>query len=228
MPFVTVGVVKYYPKDDYFIVGDNSSETASGITDTSYSGEITIDENVQGKQVKEISQYAFYQCYNLKRVTIHAKLTNINQRAFRYCENLEYINIPSTVTFIGWSGINLNKANGETSDVPMTIEFNEGRKEEIYIDRHGIDRRNKFTIIYPSDLEPLYNPYNQFVYTNSAIICAYKSFKFCNKFETTTDMSECPAPQYKSPINRYLSILHRNGLTVHVVFEMIMAMLGKN
>ena len=54
---VTVGVVKYIVKNDYYIVGDNKTEQ-SGITDPSYSGEIVIDETIRGNEVKEIGYHA--------------------------------------------------------------------------------------------------------------------------------------------------------------------------
>ena len=103
MTFVS-GVVKYYTKNDYLIVGDNETEQ-TGITDPSYSGEVVIQERVDGKEVKEIGQKAFFRCTGITKVTIHAKITNINQLAFCYCTSITYINIPSTVTFIGWAGI---------------------------------------------------------------------------------------------------------------------------
>ena len=36
MTFETSGYVKYYPRDNYYIVGDNSTNEANGITDISY------------------------------------------------------------------------------------------------------------------------------------------------------------------------------------------------
>ena len=82
------------PNDNFFIVGDNSSSSATCITDTSFAGEIIIQAKIEDKPVKEIPKYAFYQCYYLTKVTIHAKLTSINEQAFQQCGSLEYVNIP--------------------------------------------------------------------------------------------------------------------------------------
>ena len=56
MAFVISGVVKYYNKNDYLIVGDNVTLN-SGITDPSYSGEVVIQERVDRKEVKEIGSF---------------------------------------------------------------------------------------------------------------------------------------------------------------------------
>ena len=176
MSFITSGVVKYYSFDNYLIVGDNKTQQ-TGITNPSYSGEIVIPETVEGKRVKEIGYYAFYRCSEITKVTIHANITSINYHAFAYCSKINYINVPSTVTFIGQGGMGLiyyDKVNGSyTVDLMTTVKFNEGRTEKVYISSYGIDGRVKFNIIYPSNLEPLYNPNYQFYYTTTA------SFLYC-------------------------------------------------
>ena len=67
MSIVTVDHVKYYPKNDYYLVGNNGTNIADGITDKLFSGEITIQAKIKGKEVKEISQHAFRKCFNLKK-----------------------------------------------------------------------------------------------------------------------------------------------------------------
>ena len=62
MTFLTKGNVRYYPCSDFYTVGDNSTETADGISSTSYAGKIVIEEKINGKDVLEISNYAFQSC----------------------------------------------------------------------------------------------------------------------------------------------------------------------
>ena len=67
--------VKYYlQNNEYFIVGDNSTKDANGITDQSYNGEIVIPEKIKNKKVREIGRYAFRCCASITRVTIFCKI----------------------------------------------------------------------------------------------------------------------------------------------------------
>ena len=79
----------------------------------------------------------------------------------------------------------------------------------------------KNSIIYPSDLEPLYNPNDQFDCVQSATICAYKAFKFCNKFDTTTDMSKCPPRRFM----HYISYRIRKGIRYKIIVNTLIAMI---
>ena len=92
MTFVVVESVKYYSKGSYYIVGDNSSNYANGILDKNFEGEITIFDNINGKRVLELGQYAFSDCRNLTKVFIKARIRSINTWAFVWCLKLNYIN----------------------------------------------------------------------------------------------------------------------------------------
>lgn len=221
MSLITVGVVKYYLKNGFYIVGDNSTTKGNGITDSSYSGEIIINDIINGKVVKEIGQYAFKECEGITKVTIHAKLTSINYLSFHVCTKLDYVNIPATVTFIGNGAF----AFWSRPTTPMFVEFNKGRKEKVYICTHGFSERKIFKIIYPSSLEPLYDTSSQFVSVSEATICAYKSFSFCNRFNTVIDMSQCPSPQYKAPNRYYITIGARLDIRSHIIIYLIIALL---
>lgn len=221
MKNTTIGVVNYTPKKDFYIVGDNKTEK-SGITDPLYAGEITIQYAINGTKVKEIGSNAFRNCSLITKVTILAKLTVINEKAFIFCSSLEYINIPQTVTFIGRSAINIRTINNKIIDIKTVIEFNEGRKAKLYFDSYSIARRKTFIIIYPSTIEPLYNTSNQFEDVDSAIICSPKSFQFCNRFPTTTNMSACPPQRFKLP---YVSHAQRKDIQFKVIVCMIIIIL---
>lgn len=51
--------------------------------------------------VKEINQFAFYMCSNLKKITLPASLVTINDQAFCDCAMLESLEIPGSCTTIG-------------------------------------------------------------------------------------------------------------------------------
>lgn len=191
----TIDNVNYFEKDDFYIVGDNIS-SQTGIASSSYAGEITIQEKVNGKSVKEISRYAFDYCQGITKVTILAKLTRINEWAFVDCKNIQYINIPETTTFIGAGAFAL-AGDGAIVSTPITLEFNEGRTEEVFIGSCGISYRTNFVIIYPSNIQPLFDLNNQFYGVSTVIICAHSVFSFCGYF-TTTNMSRCPAQIFKA------------------------------
>ena len=119
--------VNYYYFDEFYIVGDNSTEK-SGIDDDSIEN-ITIYDQINGKSVQEIGAKAFYQCQQLKRVIINAKIRSINRYAFMFCSNLEYINIPSTVTFIGEASLCLNNMNVEDTEHQTINKVDTGRTD---------------------------------------------------------------------------------------------------
>lgn len=203
MTYETVGCILYFLQNNkFYIVGNNSTNPATGITNYKYSGEITILEKIYNKEVREIGQRAFFGCCNITRVTILAKLTAIHYEAFDQCAKLNYINIPQTVTFIGKYALSVAELYYDdfyeteyylVSDEPFQVEFCKGRTKTLYLGQHAISHRKNIKIIYPSSIEPLYSPYGHFADVNSATICAYKLFKFCNKFDTNY-MSQCPTP----------------------------------
>ena len=70
------------------------------------------DEDIEGYEVKdgvgiipdgttEIEENAFYDCEDLKSITIPSSVTSIGEKAFLFCKNLTSIAIPSSVTSIG-------------------------------------------------------------------------------------------------------------------------------
>ena len=193
MTFEVIENVKYYLNNSFYTVGNNATNAADGITNISYTGEITIYEKIQGKDVLEISKYAFQSCL-ITRVTIIAKLRSINEHAFDFCTELLYLNIPSTVTFIGFDTIYLGTTSGKTVDKMMIVEFNPGRKQILYIGSYSFCRRSLFMIIYPSRFRPICHS-TVFYETPNVTICSPYSISF-NSRQSTTNMSKCPYPLF--------------------------------
>jgi hypothetical protein len=200
MSYVLIDNVKYFQKDIYYIVGDNTTTAGNGVSSTSVSGEIVIQEKVNGLSVLEIGQYSFRYCSNINKITINAKIRSINTYCFSRCLSLQYLNIPSTLTFIGYCSIFLGNSNEDTQNLPMFIEF-EPRVSKFFIDGWVFTGRSLYQIYYPSSVVPSYNNYYAFYSTTAAFICAPSVFDFYTK-NTTTDLSKCPSPQYTTKPNK--------------------------
>lgn len=191
----TLNNVNYFLKNGEYIVGNNETQK-SGLSPTTYSGAIVIQEKIGEIKITEIGQYAFYYC-SITRVTIHAKIRSINLYAFSWCSNLEYINIPETVTFIGDASLYLD-TNSVLVCPKTTIEFNQGRKQGLFIDSENFQYKDLLIVIYPSDIVPKYKSSYAFVGTKKYYICTPSVFDFYTK-TTTTNQELCGSPQYKGP-----------------------------
>ncbi|MDR1030087.1 MAG: leucine-rich repeat protein [Treponema sp.] len=77
-----------------------------GVTITGYKGKaamVNIPAVIDGSPVVEIGEKAFYDCRDLRSITIPSSVTSIGERAFRGCSGLNSITVPSSVTSIGGS-----------------------------------------------------------------------------------------------------------------------------
>ena len=190
MVFRTIDNVNYYTKDNYITVGDNSTNIADGITSVDYKGIIIIREKVDRKKVLCISKYAFFKCNSITKVIIYAKLEAINIYAFCYCTSLEYINIPSTVTFISNYSLYFGLSDRPV-DCDLTVEFNQGPRQKLFIGDQEFSGRNNVYMIYPFTISPEYNAAHPFIDVANALICAPSVFPFYSK-QTT----KCPISQF--------------------------------
>ena len=66
-----------------------------------YDSDVVIPDEVRGKPVIEIDEYAFRNCTSLTSVTIGDSVTTIGDRAFYDCTSLTSVTIPDSVTTIG-------------------------------------------------------------------------------------------------------------------------------
>ena len=168
MSYELIDNVKYFLINDFYIVGNNSS-VGSGLISSSFSGEIVIQEKVNDKSVLEIGTYAFYQCYNITKITIKARIRSINRLCICFSVKLEYINIPSSVTFTGYAAIFLGSSNEDTQNFPIFI-----RSSSLFIDRWVFTGRSLYQIYYPSSVVPSYVNNHPFYSTRVTYISTQK------------------------------------------------------
>ena len=82
-----------------YTVADNKATITE--FDISYSGAVSITNELGGYPVTSIGDSAFFDCKSLTSVTIPASVTSIGDSAFYFCESLTSITIPDSVTSIG-------------------------------------------------------------------------------------------------------------------------------
>ena len=77
-------------------------DCVSSIEDNAFSG-TSLEEIIIPYSVRSIGEKAFYECEDLKKVTLQNNMTEIAERSFCGCTSLKSINIPKSVTTIGAS-----------------------------------------------------------------------------------------------------------------------------
>jgi len=191
--------VRYYSRNDFLIVGNNST-VGSALASNDVIGELVIPRSVNGKRVLEIGFNAFRLCTRITKITIYAKITRINDGAFCECTSLTYLNIPETCTYIGNSALFLGINAGAIEKQMMIVEFNQGRTEGFNVGVWDFSRRASFYIIYPSSIAPTF-PSNEGLFSevSTIVICTPIEINFCG-IQTTTDTSKCPAPIFKEQL----------------------------
>ena len=83
-------------------------------------GALVIPSMIDGKPLKEIADYAFYECDELVSVTISEGVTRIGEYAFAYCDALVSVTISEGVTVIDmWAFRNCGSL--ERVEMPATL-----------------------------------------------------------------------------------------------------------
>ena len=82
---------------------------------------LQVEEYILGDDIVSIGNKAFYNCKNLKSITIPNSVTNIKYFAFGYCEALRSITLPNSVTELG-EGVFSNCSALTAIDIPQRIK----------------------------------------------------------------------------------------------------------
>lgn len=105
----------------YVSVGNGEEPAIADYT----SGSIVIPSSVKGYdgrtyQVKQISDAAFYDCYELTSIQLPDGITSIGRLAFYDCAGLTAFTIPSKVTSVGEEAFN-NCSNLASVNIPVSV-----------------------------------------------------------------------------------------------------------
>ena len=188
--------------NNVYIIGTNTTREHNGVKNWTLAGPtMTIPSVIDGKNIEEIGQHAFYRCHNLVEVFISNHIRSINVRAISECLNLKSVIIPPSIEFIGFAGIHAyNKSRDNTADGIMKITFQANSKIQ-YIDQYGISRKNTIFIYYNDARQfPCHNdPFHRITKITLKIFAPYTSL-FCG--HTTIHARTC---QHK---NSYYASIH--------------------
>ena len=110
---------KYTEGLEYTLSNDGNYYIVSGIENV-LEERIHIDPMHEGLPVKEIGDYAFQSCENIKEVKLHDTLTTIGHYAFYYCKALENIELPESVKTIGYLSFAYCESL-KTIDLPSSV-----------------------------------------------------------------------------------------------------------
>lgn len=83
--------------------------------------------------IREISDYAAYECTEIKTVIIPNSVKKIGEYAFCSCKNLECVSIPDSVEFIG---------SGILFGTKLYNNPQNWKQDVLYVDNHLADTRN--------------------------------------------------------------------------------------
>lgn len=88
--------------------------------------DVTVEEVILPKTIREIGEYSFTNCKALKSIELNKGLEIIGDYAFNYCSALKEIIIPSSVKKIGRGCFNGASVSIKIKNNPGTVEFGSG------------------------------------------------------------------------------------------------------
>ena len=105
--FATPGITAFALEEgeyEYELINDNTEVRITWYKGTA--ANLNITNEIDGKPVTEIGDYAFADCTGLTSITIPASVTSIGNYAFYDCTGLTSVTILDGVTSIGYSAFN--------------------------------------------------------------------------------------------------------------------------
>ena len=78
--------------NEWFVGTNSSNQKANAVESTDdIQGLLIIPSEVNGHQITQIGQYAFFECRLITRLIIKARITSIHYRGFSHCDKIEYV-----------------------------------------------------------------------------------------------------------------------------------------
>lgn len=106
---------------EYEVIGKTNTVSVIGFNYTDeFDGTVEIPAEIDGMQVVEIGDYAFYDCSELISVIIPYGVTSIQSGAFAGCDSLENIEIPNSVTYI-WDNVFNSCSSLKSIEIPASV-----------------------------------------------------------------------------------------------------------
>ena len=98
IPIVGVSAAEVTSNFEYTLLDDGTIEVTRYVGTDSYA---IIPEEIDGKKVTSIGEWAFSSLLNLTNITIPNSVINIGNGAFSGCTNLTNITMPNSIKSIG-------------------------------------------------------------------------------------------------------------------------------
>ena len=128
--------------------------TVIAIGNNAFDGNEKITSVTIPGTVKEIRQYAFRSCKNLKKITLQEGVESIGYYAFAGCTNLTEVNLPTTLNYIE------NLAFRSCVNLEQIVIQENSKGQETKIQHCAFEFCSKLKKIYfPKTLKTLYDPF---------------------------------------------------------------------
>ena len=128
--------------------------TVTAIGNNAFDGNEKITSVTLPGTVKEIRQYAFRSCKNLKKITLQEGVESIGYYGFAGCTNLTEVNLPSTLNYIE------NLAFRSCVNLEQIVIPENSKGQETKIQHCAFEFCSKLKKIYfPKTLKTLYDPF---------------------------------------------------------------------
>ena len=152
--------------------GGNASHPA---IPTSTTGDLTIPESIDGREVVEIGQYAFAGCSGLTSVTIPDSVTRIGYSAFYGCSGLEEITLP----FVGVERGIVGNSSDSFGFIFGSSSYSGGTETvQYYAESDGYSHGDTWTCYIPSNLKRV-------IVTDETVLASY-AFYGCSGLTSVT------------------------------------------
>lgn len=123
--FVVDGIYYNILSENTVAVTNDKDASKLNTASRTYSGTLTIPASVTSNNVTysvtEVGDYAFYDCYTLKKLTLPEGIASIGESAFDYCSQLTDIDFPTSIMHIHYSALEQCKWYNQQEDGKVIV-----------------------------------------------------------------------------------------------------------